>query len=122
VKIEAKERRPGRLKARISIGRQFGCCPAPRDATRLSRRLRISLLLDTHVLLRWLADDFRLARWAGELKGTVSSSPRCRPDTASSRPTSAPPRRPLRQVLVAQAQLEGRTLVTRDPALGACDV
>ena len=65
----------------------------------------MSLLLDTHVVLWWLADDPALAdeikeRLDQELDVFVSSA----------------------TVLIAQAQLQGLTLVTRDAQVQKYDV
>jgi PIN domain nuclease of toxin-antitoxin system len=60
----------------------------------------MSLLLDTHVVLWWLADDPGLAE---DIKDLIH-------------------RDPFDRMLVAQAQCEGLTLVTRDGEIQKYDV
>lgn len=67
----------------------------------------MSLLLDTHVLWWWLADDDSLTT---EVKDVI--------DTGASVYFSAP----FDRMLVAQARCEGLTLTTRDPQVRRDDV
>jgi PIN domain nuclease of toxin-antitoxin system len=119
----------------------------------------VRLLLDTHSLLWWLADDHRLSP---EMRGAVADTEVVLVSTASAweisfkkalgklaAPDDLPSqlvrhqftvlpihlshavrygdlplihRDPFDRMLVAQAQVEGLTIVTRDPAIAAYEV
>lgn len=71
------------------------------------------LLLDTHVLLWWLADDPSLAR---EAEGAIAN-PASVVFVSSAGTLPRHHDDPFDRMLVAQALAEGLTIVTRDPRL-----
>jgi PIN domain nuclease of toxin-antitoxin system/antitoxin (DNA-binding transcriptional repressor) of toxin-antitoxin stability system len=61
-------RRPGYWAGRVSIGSDFDTLP-PEGRGRVRGREGVKILLDTHILLWWLADDERLPSQAAATIG-----------------------------------------------------
>jgi PIN domain nuclease of toxin-antitoxin system len=81
----------------------------------------VKLLLDSHAFLWWLAGDPKLAAGARQAVADPASTVHVSAATVweLSIKASRHHEDPFDRMLVAQAQIEGLTIVTRDPAFRA---